>query len=165
MSIQNLKPIIFARIFFLLFATLIPVAFSATSSDVEFFSVKTEQTAVRESPSKKATALWTLWKYAPVIAVSYRGNWMRARDFEGDEGWITRADLAPSPTVCTKGKDATVRQAPSASAKVVWILDRGYGLILLRERGAWYEVSDLDEVSGWIKKSDVWGAPLPKVKL
>jgi len=135
----------------------------AQTAAMDFFSVKKAKAAVRAEPEAKAKALWILWKFAPVEAVSYRGDWVRIRDFEGDTGWVRRSDLASDvPTVLVKVKEGKVRSGPGEKNKVVWLLDRGYALRVFGSRGEWYDVGDLDAVSGWINSDEVWGFPPPK---
>ena len=95
----------------------------------------------------------------PVLAVAYKGDWVRIRDFEGDEGWMHRSVLSDIATVQVATKSANLRRTPGG--KVEWVLDRGYSLRVFGARGEWLEVSDLDEASGWLHKSVVWGAPPP----
>lgn len=116
---------------------------------------------VRETPQPTGPALWKMWKFSPVEIVSYRGEWARVRDFEGDEGWIQRALLSDTPTVCVRLKEGKVRLKPDIKGRIDWILDKGYPLRIFGEKGEWYEVSDLEDVSGWIHRGSVWGAPPP----
>ncbi|HVE12393.1 MAG TPA: SH3 domain-containing protein [Elusimicrobiota bacterium] len=116
---------------------------------------------VREKPLATATALWKLWKFSPVEIVSYRGDWARIRDYEGDEGWLPKSVLDDTATVCVRVKEGKIRVKPDSRARVEWTLDQGYSLRVFAEKGEWYEVSDLGDVSGWIHRGSVWGAPPP----
>lgn len=132
------------------------------ASDKELFSVVKAKILVRENPEKKAKALWPLWKYMPVEALSYRGDWVRVRDHEGDTGWVQRSELTHDvPTVCVIAKEGKLRKKPGSSEKLLWLLDRGYALRLFAVKGDWAEVSDLDEVNGWIRRDELWGFSTP----
>ena len=132
------------------------------SSDRDLYSVAKPKAVVRQEPEPKAKALWTLWRYAPVEALSYRGDWVRVRDFEGDSGWVKRAELTHEvATVAVTAKEGKLRKGPGAGQKVLWLLDRGYALRIFAVKGDWVEVSDLDEVNGWIHRDEVWGFPPP----
>ena len=135
----------------------------AQTSNADFFSVKKAKAVVRTEPEPKAKALWTIWRFAPVEAMSYRGDWIRIRDFEGDGGWVKKSDLAGDvPTVAVTAKEGKVRAGPSEKQKVVWLLDRGYALRVFASKGDWLDIGDLDAVSGWIRRDEVWGFPPPK---
>jgi SH3-like domain-containing protein len=135
---------------------------AASTSEKEFLSVKGAKVSVRENPEGKAKALWTMWKYSPAEVVSFRGDWVRIRDFEGDTGWLKKTDLAAVETVAVVKKEGRLREKPDAKAKVLWILDKGYSLRVFGADGEWLEVSDLDDASGWIRRDEVWGAPPPE---
>ena len=125
----------------------------------EFLSVKTKRAELREQPDKKAPVLWRLWKYMPVEVVAYRGDWVRVRDLDGDQGWMGKDALCDVPAVMVSLKEAALRASPNG--KALWLLERGYALRVFSRKGDWLEVSDLASASGWIHKSAVWGAVAP----
>ncbi|MBI5242514.1 MAG: hypothetical protein HY922_02375 [Elusimicrobia bacterium] len=142
-----------------LFAALCP----AQEQGVDYFSVKKAKVLVREEPDPKAKVLWPLWRFAPVEAVSYRGDWVRVRDFEGDAGWVKKSELTSDvPTVQVKAKEGRIRKGPGEKQKIIWLLDRGFALRVFGAKGDWLDVGDLDAVSGWIHSDEVWGFPPPK---
>lgn len=137
-------------------------AFAMSSGDQEFLSVSVPKANVRKAPSEKAPLAWVVYKFAPLEVVAYRGDWIRVRDYEGDEGWMSKSLLTSEvPTTCVAVKEAKVHQGPGSKTKAVWVLERGYALRLFGAKGDWYEVSDLDEVSGWVHKSALWGMEPP----
>jgi SH3-like domain-containing protein len=128
----------------------------------DLYSVSKAKAVVRQEPEPKAKVLWTLWRYAPVEAMSYRGDWIRIRDFEGDSGWVKRAELTHEvATVAVTSKEGKLRKNPGAGQKILWLLDKGYSLRVFALKGDWVEVSDLDEVNGWLHRDEVWGFPPP----
>ena len=147
---------------FLLTALLaLPGSSGPLSAGPEFLSVKTPRASVRESPDKKAPVLWNVWKLMPLETVAYQGAWVKVRDLDGDEGWMAIETLCDIPSVmASPKKGAQLRRTPGG--KVEWILDRGYSLRVFSEKDEWLEVSDLNEASGWVLKSEVWGASAPR---
>ncbi|MFA6029068.1 MAG: SH3 domain-containing protein [Elusimicrobiota bacterium] len=133
----------------------------AQTPEKEFYSVKPVKVSVREEPETTAKKLWTMWKFCPVEVVSYRGDWVRVRDFEGDLGWLRKVDLSEIPTVAVVRKDVALRKSPAKDGKVLWLLEKGYALRVFGAKGDWLEVSDLDSASGWLRTEDAWGAPPP----
>ncbi|MFA5140313.1 MAG: SH3 domain-containing protein [Elusimicrobiota bacterium] len=143
------------------FFAALPASAGPLVAGPEFLSVKTPRANVRESPDKKAPILWYVWKLMPVEVVAYQGRWVKVRDLDGDEGWMAKETLGSVPTVMVSPrKGAPLRKAPGG--KTEWILERGYSLRVFAEKDEWLEVSDLSEASGWILKSEVWGAPAPR---
>lgn len=135
-------------------------AWAQLASSVEYRSIKEKRAEVRAEPEEKAEVLWRVWKYMPVEVAAYKGDWRLVRDLDGDEGWVHKDALSEVPTVMVRTKEAKLRSAPGG--KILWVLDRGYPMRVFRVRGDWLEVSDLDEVSGWIHASTVWGNTRPR---
>jgi len=130
--------------------------------ETEFLSVKAPRASLREEPRKDAPLMWRLWKYMPVEVVAYKADWVRVRDLDGDEGWMSKDLLCDTATVMVARREAPLRAAPNG--KVLWLLERGYSLRVFSEKGEWLEVSDLGSASGWLLKGDVWGFPPPRLK-
>jgi SH3-like domain-containing protein len=139
----------------------LPASSGPLNAGPEFLSVKTPRANVREDPDKKAPVLWSMWRLMPVEVVGYQGQWVKVRDLDGDEGWMAKETLCSVPTVMVAPKKgAQLRKSPGGKAE--WILERGYSLRVFAQKDEWLEVSDLSEASGWILKSEVWGAPPPR---
>ncbi|MFA6093505.1 MAG: SH3 domain-containing protein [Elusimicrobiota bacterium] len=130
----------------------------AEDSEREYMSIKPEKVSIREEPGEKAKKLWVLWKYSPVEVLSYRQDWARVRDVDGDTGWLKKSELSHTATVAARRQDAALRSGPGKDKKTLWLLDRGYPLRVFSRQGDWLEVSDLDAASGWMHVDDVWGA-------
>lgn len=135
---------------------LVGPALAQFEGGAEYRSVRVERANVRGAPKEEGELLWRVWKYMPLEVRAYKGDWLRVRDLDGDEGWMHRDALDETPTVMVRFKEANLREKPGG--KVAWVLERGYALRVFGVRGNWLEVSDLSEASGWIHKSAVWGA-------
>lgn len=125
-------------------------------SDEEYRSVGAKRASVHADADAGSEVLWRMWKFMPVQVVAYRGDWLKIRDLDGDEGWMRKEDLSDIPTVMVKTKEGKLRKSPGGP--IVWILDRGYPLRVFGAKGEWLEVSDLSSASGWLHKSVVWGS-------
>ncbi len=55
--------------------------------------------------------------------------------------------------VSIKGKVVNLRAKPSLSSEVLWELDKGYPLQVLKRRGNWLQVRDFENDRGWVAKS------------
>jgi SH3-like domain-containing protein len=130
------------------------------TAEPEYLCVSAKEAKVYKGPRDSETVSWKMWKFFPVEVVSYRGDWVKIRDFEGDTGWVKKAAVSGMACVQTRKKDAVLRKSPGGAA--VWVLDRGYPFRLFSVKGDWVEVSDLETATGWLPMSAVWGAPRPK---
>jgi len=134
----------------------VSVAWAQFRAEPEYRCVSEKRANVRERPSTDAPIVWRMWKFFPVQVVSYRGDWIRISDFEGDKAWMHESVLDETRCVQAKRQGAKLRKSPGG--RVLWLLDRGYPFRVFSKRGGWLEVSDLGSASGWIHESDVWGA-------
>jgi SH3-like domain-containing protein len=148
------------RLFGISAAISLAFAVSAGALEPEFRSIKTKTANVRVDSHKKAKAAWKMWKYFVVEILKYRGDWRLVKDFEGDQGWVHKSVLSPTPCVQVKGKMANLRKGPGG--KVLWELEHGYALRVFSRKGDWLEVSDLEDANGWVHASTVWGMMDPE---
>jgi len=108
-----------------------------------------QETIFREVPT---------WIYRKTLEVLARkGQWLRVRDFESDEGWVHRSLTGKTPHVVVKTKVANIRSAPDLRSRIVG--KAGYGEVLrtLARRADWIRIrSDSGQV-GWIARRLTWG--------
>lgn len=69
------------------------------------------------------------------------------------------AALAPAWTpalakdmVSIRGSTVNMRAGPGTHSMVLWELDRGYPLQVLKRRGAWLQVRDYENDRGWVAR-------------
>ena len=55
--------------------------------------------------------------------------------------------------VSIKGKIVNMRAGPGTHTEILWELDKGYPLQVLKRRGSWLQVRDFENDRGWIAKS------------
>ena len=55
--------------------------------------------------------------------------------------------------VSIKGSIVNMRSAPSTRSEVMWELQRGYPLQVLKRKGSWLQVQDFENDKGWVAKS------------
>lgn len=124
----------------------------------KFASVVVKQGNVRSCPSTKCSKKFLVWKYTPLemFGVTKDRQWVQVKDFEGYAGWVHRDLLGETPAVVATA-DINVRQKPSASAPVLWVVEKGYPLRFIKKQGSWLQVTDDAGVKGWVHSSVVWG--------
>lgn len=124
----------------------------------KYASVVVKEGNIRSCPSSKCSKKFLVWKYTPLemFGVSTDRQWVQVKDFEGYAGWIHRNLLGETPALVAKA-DINVRQKPSASSKVLWVVEKGYPLKFIKKQGSWLQVEDDSGVKGWVHSSVVWG--------
>lgn len=136
------------------------VAFAVPAS-AEYASVTAELVNVRESAGTASQVLWKAWRYTPFEIVEWGEQWALVRDFEGDEGWVSRSVLSLDPGVIVVGKRANVREGPGVQFDIVEEVEREYPLRVLGYDGDWIKVTDGVDANGWIHRKLVWGCTRP----
>lgn len=123
-----------------------------------FASVGVKEGNIRKCASTQCGVKFKVWQYTPLemLSVSKDKQWVEVRDFEGYTGWIHKDLLSETPALSAK-VDANIRQSPSGSSDVVWVVEKGYPLKFLKKQGAWLQVSDGQGLKGWISASLTWG--------
>ena len=66
--------------------------------------------------------------------------------------------------VSVKGSVVNTRAGPGTHTEVLWELQRGYPLQVLKRRGSWVQVRDFENDRGWVARSLIGGAPHRVVK-
>jgi len=61
--------------------------------------------------------------------------------------------------VSIKGSSVNMRASPSAQADVLWELEKGYPLKVIKRQGNWLQVQDFENDRGWVVRSLTANAP------
>lgn len=120
--------------------------------------VKAEIVNVREGPGTEFDRRWQAYENYPLRVVGRKGEWLKAVDFEGYEGWIYAPLTDREPAVVVQKEWVNVRSGPGTNHPVVFTAERGVAFRVLDSRGNWLRVEHADGDQGWIHDSLVWGA-------
>lgn len=149
----NKKPIIFAFLFFTLFACLVVVPSTAAA---ERMAISVSAANVRSGPGTDHAMLWRMEKYTPLNALSRHGDWIFFEDFEGTRGWM-HADLVDkTPTVITRADLCNIRSAPGTDGEVIFQAEPRVPFKVTGRKGQWINIQHADGDKGWIHESLVW---------
>jgi len=66
--------------------------------------------------------------------------------------------------VSIKGKTVNMRSGPSTGSQILWELERGYPLQVLKRKGDWLQVRDFENDKGWVARSLTGRTPYHIVK-
>jgi SH3-like domain-containing protein len=123
-----------------------------------FVSLHADRVNLRTGPGSQYPIEWVLTKKEmPVQIIAQFEHWRRIRDWEGAEGWVQERMVAGKRTVVVnKGGLRPLYQQPDPATSVIARAEPGAVARLAECRGPWCRV-ETDDVSGWMRRSDIWG--------
>ncbi|MCJ8502070.1 SH3 domain-containing protein [Desulfatitalea alkaliphila] len=130
--------------------------FAGMAQAAERLAVSADIANIRSGPGVGKDLLWQVEKYHPVLVVERRDGWVRFKDFEGDEGWISAALLDDTPSVIVKVNRCNVRGGPGTAHPVRFTAERGIPFKVLGTQGDWIEVVHADGDRGWVLNTLIW---------
>lgn len=125
-------------------------------------SVAGEKVHLRKGPSTRYSIIWELGKGFPLKVIGSRGKWYKVSDFENDVGWIYKSLVSRKPHLIVKvnrndkGK-INIRSGPGTRYKVVGKAEYGVVFETLQRGNGWVKVRHETGLTGWIKRSLLWG--------
>jgi SH3-like domain-containing protein len=138
-----------------------PVAAAESDTSLKvprFVSLHADRVNLRAGPGSQYPIEWVLTKKdMPVQIIAQFEHWRRILDWEGTEGWVQERMVAGKRTVVVnKGGLRPVHQLPDPAAPVVARAEPGAVARLAECRGAWCRI-EADDISGWMRRTDLWG--------
>lgn len=123
-----------------------------------FVSLHADRVNLRTGPGRQYPIEWVLTrKDMPVEVIAQFEHWRRVRDWDGTVGWVQEHMVAGRRYVLVgKGGDRPLRQQPDPAAAVIARAEPGVVARLLECRVAMCRV-EAEDISGWIRRSDLWG--------
>ena len=123
-----------------------------------FVSLQSDRVNLRTGPGRQYPIEWVLTrKEMPVQIIAQFEHWRRIRDWEGSQGWVQERMVTGRRTVIVgKGGVRPLHQRPDPEAAVTARAEPGFIARLAECRGLWCRV-ETDDISGWIRRSDIWG--------
>ena len=147
-------------IFFLLLITTWSVCGHAAG--ITMVSVAGEKVNLRKGPSTRYPVIWELGRGFPLRVIGAKGNWLKVSDFENDVGWVYKNLVSKKPHLIVKvnrKRKATIniRSGPGTKYKVVGKAEYGVVFETLQRGRGWVKVRHETGLTGWIKRSLLWG--------
>jgi len=124
---------------------------------MELVSISGAKVNMRSGPGKEFSIRWRLGKGYPLQVLQRKGDWVKVRDFEGDEGWVSKALLGSTPHMVVKAKLVNVRANPSTTARKVGTVTYGVALRTIKRERDWVKVRHEDGLTGWVSRRLLWG--------
>jgi SH3-like domain-containing protein len=122
-----------------------------------FVSLHADKVNLRTGPGDRYPIEWVFTrKEMPVEITGQLEHWRRIRDWEGTTGWVHERMLTGKRGVIVRGGVRVLYRQPDPNAAVIARAEPGVIGRLLECRAAWCKV-ETGDVSGWVRRSDVWG--------
>ena len=146
----------------LLFVLLLFVGTVGEAAAIRMVSVAGEKVNMRKGPSTKYPIKWELGKGFPLRVIGSQGNWLKVTDFESDEGWVYKNLVNRSPHLIVKANKnskqrVNIRSGPGTKYKMVGKAEYGVVFKTLQRGNGWVQVQHEDGLTGWVKRSLLWG--------
>lgn len=146
------RAVIAAAILATSLASAMPAAVAAN-----YVSVSRDQINMRTGPATSFESKWMLSRGYPLQLISRKGDWLQVRDFENDEGWVSRSLTNTTPHHVVKSSTANLRSGPGTQHKRVGEASYGEVLRTLERKADWVKVRQEGGVTGWVAKRLLWG--------
>jgi SH3-like domain-containing protein len=123
-----------------------------------FVSLHADKVNLRAGPGRQYPIEWVLTKKdMPVEVIAQFEHWRRVRDWDGTVGWVQEHMITGRRyVVVAKGAVRPVYRDPDAASAMVARVEPGVLARLLECRGPMCRV-EADDISGWMRRGDIWG--------
>jgi SH3-like domain-containing protein len=122
-----------------------------------FVSLHSDKVNLRTGPGDRYPIEWVLTrKEMPVEITAQFEHWRRIRDWEGTAGWVHERMVTGKRAVIVKGGVRPLYREPDGAASLVARVEPGVVARLAECKGAWCRIETAD-VTGWVRRADVWG--------
>ncbi|MEW6694812.1 SH3 domain protein [Tepidimonas thermarum] len=124
----------------------------------ELVSVRSPVVNLRAAPGTEAEVLWQLKRGYPLLVLERRGDWLRVRDFEGDEGWVAARVTSDARYHVVKARTLNLRSGPGLEWQAVGTARYGDVLATVRRQGDWVQLRSPDgNGTVWAASDHLWG--------
>ena len=135
---------------------------SAPAAGIKMVSVSGEKVNLRQAPSTQSPIIWELGKGFPLKVIGSKGNWLKVSDFENDVGWVYKSLVSRKPHLVVKTNRnsrvrVNIRSGPGTKYKIVGKAEYGVVFETLERGDGWVKVRHEKGLTGWIKRSLLWG--------
>ena len=121
-------------------------------------SISAGQARMRTGPGRQFPANWLYQRAGlPVKVVETYPNWRKIEDPDGTQGWMQANLLSDDRAgLIVRGEVQPLREAPNASARIVWRAEPGVIGKLSECRKGWCRINVRGKI-GYIEASALWG--------
>lgn len=123
-----------------------------------FVSLDAEKVNLRTGPGQRYPIDWVLTRRdMPVEVIGQFENWRHIREWDGTAGWVQQNLLTGKRhVVVAKGDVRPIHRQPDAASALVARAEPGVVARLTECHAAWCRI-ETASVSGWMRRTDLWG--------
>lgn len=138
---------------------LLALAASALGAQAqELVSVRSPVVNLRAAPGTGGEVLWQVTRGYPLQVLERQGDWIRVRDFEGDEGWVAARVTGGERYHVVRARTLNLRSGPGLEWQVVGNARYGDVLATVRRQGDWVQLRAPDgNGTVWAASEHLWG--------
>lgn len=138
---------------------LLALAASALSVQAqELVSVRSPVINLRAAPGTDAEVLWQVKRGFPLQVLGREGDWLKVRDFEGDEGWVAQWVTDSARHHVVRARTLNLRSGPGLEWQVVGTARYGDVLGTVRRQGDWVQLrAPTGNGTVWAASEHLWG--------
>lgn len=127
-------------------------------------SISAGRAMLRTGPGRQFPASWLYQRpNLPVKVIETYPNWRKIEDPDGTQGWMQANLLSNERAGLVTGEVRPLRDAPNASARIVWRAEPGVVGKLSECRRGWCRL-DVRGRIGYIETAHIWGADPQEMK-
>ncbi len=132
------------------------------NGNTTMLSINGSNVNLRSGPSNDDPIKYTYGKGFPLRKITQKNDWVKVSDFENDQGWIHESLLTKTPHLIVKAnrnsqKKINIRSGPSTKHEIVAKAYYGVVFKTLEQKNGWAKVEHESGVTGWVKRSLLWG--------
>jgi SH3-like domain-containing protein len=124
-----------------------------------FVSLHSDKVNLRTGPGQQYPIEWVLTRRdMPVEVIAQFEHWRRIREWDGTEGWVQEHMVDGKRfAIVEKGADRPLYAEPDMTSGVIARAEPGAVARLAECHGDWCRIEAAGGISGWIRRSDIWG--------
>lgn len=123
----------------------------------EMVSIDRPVVNMRSGAGTEHEAIWKLNRGYPLLVTGRSGDWLKVRDFENDEGWVSKRLTGRTPHFIVESSTANLRSGPGTRYRVIGKAVYGEVLRTVEQRPKWAKVRNGEGLVGWVSRTLLWG--------
>lgn len=122
-----------------------------------FSSLRFDRTYVRSGPGRDYPVIRVYSrKIIPLEITAIFDDWRRVRDWDGEEGWILRTQLADQRSIITVLDTLTLYEKPDVNGRKKARLEKNRLALIRKCTDDWCKI-ETDGYNGWVRRAGLWG--------
>jgi SH3-like domain-containing protein len=121
----------------------------------EYVSISKDGINLRSGPDTKFASLYELPAGYPLQVLEKKGDWLKVKDYENDQGWVFSQMVNKDQYVIVVVNEGNARSGPGAEFDKVGSVVKEVILKKVNQKGEWIQFEH-PQLKGWIHKKLVW---------